>query len=169
MQLIQNNCIFAPKNKTMSDLLNLEKSLLPHLGRTAKFMDFYFIDVFNEHGIALSKEQWLVLKVLSMDDGKIQNDLAFVTNRSKTALTRLITTMEKKGLVYRVSSKIDKRINHVYMSDLGRSHFNQSIPIIKQIKNELQENISEEDIKKTIQVINQVFQNINNKTSTHQK
>ena len=153
----------------MSDLLDLEKSLLPHLGRTAKFMDFYFMDTFNEHGFDLSKEQWLILKVLSIDDGKMQNDLAFVTNRSKTALTRLIATMEKKGLVYRVTSKIDKRINHVFLSDLGKSNFDKSIPIIKQIKNELQENISQEDIEKTIQVINQVFQNINNKTSAKKK
>ena len=156
-----------PKNKIMSDLLDLEKSLLPHLGRTAKFMDFYFMDTFNEHGFNLSKEQWLILKVLSTDDGKIQNDLAFVTNRSKTALTRLIATMEKKGLVYRVTSKIDKRINHVFISDLGKINFDKSIPIIKQIKNELQKDISQEDIEKTIQVINQVFKNINNKTSTH--
>lgn len=151
----------------MSISLELEKSLLPHLGRIAKFMNLYFMDTFSEHGFDLSKEQWLILKVLSQDDGKIQNDLAFVTDRSKTALTRLIATMEKKGLVYRVTSKIDKRINHVFISDLGKYNFDKSIPIIKQIKSELQENISQEDIEKTIQVINQVLQNINNKTSTH--
>lgn len=150
----------------MSDLLDLEKSLLPHLGRTAKFMDFYFMDSFNEHGLNLSKEQWLILKVLSIDDGKIQNDLAFVTNRSKTALTRLISTMEKKGLVHRVTSKTDKRINHVFMSELGKSYFVKSEPIIKKIKSELQQNISKKDIEITIEVLKQVQQNIDKKTST---
>jgi len=155
--------IFALLKKTETDLnhnVNFEKTLLPFLGRTAKFANFYFIDTFHESGIDLSKEQWLVLKKLHDKDGQIQNDLAFITNRSKTSLTRLIHTMEKKKLVYRVTSKADKRINHVHLSELGKSIFEKSLPTLSKIINELQHGISEEDIKKTIKILNHIQGNI---------
>ncbi len=147
----------------MHNSVKFEKTLLPYLGKTAKLAGFYFIDTFHENGIELSKEQWLVLKKLHDQDGQTQNDLAFITNRSKTSLTRLINTMEKKGLVFRVLSKEDKRINHIHLSDSGKKTFLISLPVIKKITKDLQESISSEDLSKTIQVLNQIQNNINKK------
>ena len=147
----------------MSHSVKFEKTLLPYLGKTAKLAGFYFIDTFHENGIELSKEQWIVLKKLHDKDGQTQNDLAFITNRSKTSLTRLINTMEKKGLVFRLLSKEDKRINHIHLSDSGKKTFLTSLPVIKKITKDLQRNISSEDLSKTIQVLNQIQKNINKK------
>ena len=64
-------------------------TLLPWIGKTAKFMDYYIADYMKVQGIDISKQQFIVLKHLQDQDGRKQNDLAFITNRSKTALTRL--------------------------------------------------------------------------------
>ena len=136
---------------------------MPYIGKTSKFLGYYIIECFQENNINLSKEQWLVLKKLNDKDGQVQNDLAFITNRSKTSLTRLINTMERKGLVYRVISEKDKRIKHIFLSKLGVSNYLESLPILKKIDKELQKNISKEDIENTIKVLNQVQQNINKK------
>lgn len=146
---------------------NFENTLLPYISRTAKYLSFYFIDCFQKYGINLSKEQWLVLKKLTDKDGQIQNDLAFITDRSKTSLTRLINTMEKKGLVYRVSSEKDKRIKHIFLTELGMSNYQDSLPILKIIDAELQKNISKQDIENTIKILNQVQRNINKKQLNH--
>ena len=143
--------------------VKFEKTLLPNLGKTAKYAGFYFIDTFHEHGIELSREQWLVLKKLNDKDGQTQNDLASITNRSKTSLTRLINTMEKKGLVYRALSIKDKRVNHVHLSDFGKATFLSSLPVLKKIMDELEDNISREDLAKTIEVLGQIQHNINKK------
>jgi len=139
--------------------VKFEKTLLPYLGKTAKLAGFYFIDSFHENGIELSKEQWLILKKLHDKDGQIQNDLALLTNRSKTSLTRLINTMEKKGLVHRVISKEDKRINHVHLSDYGKETFMFSLPVINRITDELQDKISGNDLAITIEVLDQIQKN----------
>ena len=136
------------------------KTILPILGRTAKFAGFYIIDTFQEYGIDLSKEQWLVLKKLHEKDGQNQNELAFITNRSKTSLTRLINTMEKKKLLLRVISNEDKRINNIFLSDLGKSIFKKSLPILKLIINELQKGISTEELEQAIKVLNLIQNNI---------
>lgn len=138
-----------------------EKSLMPELGRTAKHAGYYFIDILQEHGIDLSKEQWLVLKKLHENDGQIQSNLAFLTNRCKTSLTRLINTLEKKGYVHRVSSKKDKRINHVYLTDTGINIFNRSRPVLNILVTNLQEGIDPKDMDKTIKVLQKIQENIN--------
>ncbi len=143
----------------MDDLLTFEKTLIPWIGKIAKFTSVYFKETLLEQGIHLSKEQFLVLKKLYESDGQTQNDLAFITDRSKTALTRLINTMEKKELVFRVISKEDKRINHIFLSELGRETFKEALPVVFIIIDELQSGISQKDIEKTIQVLNQIQKN----------
>ncbi len=144
-------------------------SLLPWIGKTAKFIDYFVADHMKENGIDLSKEQFIVLKYLNEKDGLIQNDLAFITNRSKTALTRLIQTMEKKGLVYRRSCKTDLRINHVFLTEFGREIWNRSYPHILEIVAELQQGISDEALEIVRDTMEQIQQNIKIKTNINQK
>ena len=137
-----------------------ENTVMPTLGKTAKILGFYFMDVLHENHIDLSKEQWLVLKMLNDVDGQVQNDLAFISNRSKTSLTRLINTIEKKGYVIRITSKKDKRINHIFLTDKGKVIFKKSLPVLQNLISDLQEGINLEDLKLTIKVLQQIQNNI---------
>ena len=85
-------------------------------------------------GIDISKEQFIVLKHLDEEDGRIQNDLAFITNRSKTALTRLINTMEKKGICTPSVSETDMRINHVFLTPLGKETWDEILSFFLKIQ-----------------------------------
>ena len=140
--------------------LSFDNTLIPILGKTAKMGSYYITQVFSEHQLDLSKEQWLVLKRLNDTDGQVQNDLAFITGRSKTSLTRLIHTMEKKDLVYRKHSSLDKRINHVFLTEKGKEVFKQSLPLIRQMIIDLQEGIPENDLKRANDVLNKIQHNI---------
>jgi len=131
-------------------------------------MDYYIGDYMKSHGINLTKEQFIVLKYLNEKDGRKQNDLAFITNRSKTALTRLIHTMEKKGYVSRSVSEKDMRINHIYLTSLGREIWKKSYPFFLQIVEELQKGISKEDLLNAQNVMRQIQNNINLKTTINQ-
>lgn len=131
-------------------------------------MDYYIRDNMKSHGISLSKEQFIVLKHLDDKDGRIQNDLAFITNRSKTALTRLIQTMEKKGYVSRSVSEKDMRINHVYLTALGKETWAKSYPLFLEVIHELQKGISNEDLENAKNVMKQIQANINLKTKINQ-
>ena len=147
----------------MNNTVIFENALLPNLGKTAKLTGNYFNDTFHKNGIDLSREQWLVLKKLHDNDCQIQNDLASITDRSKTSLTRLINTMEKKGLVYRVLSIEDRRINHIHLSDFGKQTFLVSLPVLKKMIDDLEEDIKQEDLDKVIEVLSQIQNNINKK------
>ena len=144
-------------------------SLIPWVGKTAKFMDYYIRDNMKSHGINISKEQFIVLKHLDEKDGRKQNDLAFITNRSKTSLSRLIHTMEKKGYVTRSTCEKDMRINHIYLTPFGRETWEKSYPFFLEIIQELQKGISEEDILRVQKVMKQIQMNINKTTNVNQQ
>ena len=137
----------------------LKQLLIPHIGKTAKLMSFCIGDQFIENNIKLTKEQWLLLKKLHERNGQVQNDLAFITDRSKTSLTRLIGTMEKKGLVYRVGCEEDRRVNRVYYTEKGKAIFAQAEPVFLEVVEQLTENLSEEQVELTIEALKQIIKN----------
>lgn len=79
--------------------LDFEKSVAPWIGKTAKIMSIFLKEAFAKHAVDLTKEQFILLKVLHDRDGVIQKDLAFITERNKGSLARLINTMEKRILL----------------------------------------------------------------------
>ena len=84
----------------VSDNSDFNKTLAPWIGRTAKILNMYISEVFLQNNIQVTKEQWIVLKILFEDNEPlIQNELAFITNRNKASLTRLRNVMEKNNLV----------------------------------------------------------------------
>lgn len=147
----------------MEEITNpeFEKSILPWIGRTMKAIDYFINDHFVSKGLQLTKAQMILLKVLSSSGVMNQNNLAFITNRDKTSLTRLITTMEKKELVSRSVDSNDKRIRLVSITKKGEEMFKSAIPILKEVIGKAQQGIEPKDLETAIEVIKQIGKNIN--------
>ena len=144
------------------------ESIIPCIGRTSKFMDYFIVDYMKKKGVDISKSQFILLKKLHENDGQKQNTLAYITNRSKTALSRLIQTMEKKELVYRVPCEKDMRINHIYLTAKGRKIWERSYPYFLEIIKELQKGLSIEDLKTVQKAMEQIQTNVNKTTNINQ-
>ena len=143
--------------------MGIENTLAPWLGRTSKMIDNHVQELFCEKDICLTKIQWVFLKKVQEQNGVAQQELAFLTGRDKTSLTRLVNTMEKKNLVARIPSKFDKRINNIHITKKGILLYNETLPIIEKFVAELQENISSEEITQTIKVIKKIQENLQTK------
>ena len=139
--------------------VDFEDSIAPWLGRTVKMVDYYFQEELVKQGLELSKEQMVVLKKLHEKDGRNQNELAFLTLRDKSSLTRLLAKMEKKAYIERRQSLEDRRINHVFITPLGRETYLRTRPIIQQIIATMEENISEEEIDQMINTLKKIQYN----------
>ena len=137
-----------------------DDALLPWLGRTMKVIDNFIASYLNQQNIDLTKVQMILLVRLYFNDGQPQNDLAMLTNRDKASLTRLLDTMERKGLVVRVPSREDKRINLVHITKKGVEFYENARPHLKKIISEVQKGMSEEEIKFMINLLKKVHINI---------
>jgi DNA-binding MarR family transcriptional regulator len=142
-------------------IFELDKSLLPWVGRTMKALDYHLIEHFESNGIPLTKVQVITLRILSRNNGVAQNKLAFITNRDKASLTRLIITMEKKGLVSRENSLEDGRVRRVFITEKGKIILDSAIPVLVDMMSDVQKGISQEEIDITIEVLKKIRANVN--------
>jgi DNA-binding MarR family transcriptional regulator len=139
----------------------MENSLLPWMGKAKKVLDQFICDQLQENGIELTKVQWVMLKKLKEVDGQPQHNLAFLTNRDKASLARLITTMEKKNLVARIPSKSDNRKNLIYLTKHGDDILKKSIPVMEDIIDHIQKGIPRTEIDTVIKTMKKIIENIN--------
>jgi DNA-binding MarR family transcriptional regulator len=152
-------------NHLQTDTVELSNTLIPCLGRTAKLMTIYMQQKFMRFNVDLTPKQWIVLRHLIEEDGLEQKHLAMITERDKTSLTRLISTLEKKGLVRREVSVTDKRVNHLFITTSGKEAYTATLPLIAQSIQELQNGIDKEDLDLAIATIGKVRDNIRTLTS----
>lgn len=142
---------------------DFNKTLAPWIGKTYKLMNMYISDIIHNNNIEVTKEQWIVLKILHEDtNGIVQNDLAFLTNRNKASLTRLINVMEKHNLVIRVSSKKDSRKKLIYITKTGAKLFLKMKPLMLKSIKTLQKGITEKEMAFFIEIMSKIQKNLKN-------
>lgn len=144
---------------------DFNKKLAPWIGKTCKIINMYISDVLKHNNIQVTKEQWIVLKILHEDnDGIIQNDLAFITDRNKASLTRLINVLEKNNLVERIPSKEDSRKNLIYITNTGKQLFLKVKPLMLNSLETLQNGITEDEKSIFMNVMTKIQTNLKNHT-----
>jgi DNA-binding MarR family transcriptional regulator len=144
-----------------TDKSNIENSILPWMGKTMKEIDYFLADKMKENGIELTKVQLIMLKKLNDVDGQPQNNLAFLTNRNKASLARLLTTMEKKNLVARIPSKSDHRVNNIFITKHGQDILKKAGPVMIKCIVQLQNGIPQENLSIVIKTMKKIRENIN--------
>jgi DNA-binding MarR family transcriptional regulator len=141
----------------LSHQSDFNKTIAPWLGFTFKLFSNYISEVLKAHSFDITKEQWIVLKILNEEsNGIIQNKLAFITNRNKTSLTRLINGMEKKGLVIRVTCDKDSRKKFVFMTEKGKHQFLKFKPILLEKINTIQSCLSNDEFKQLTHIMSKL-------------
>ncbi|MGJ8743930.1 MarR family winged helix-turn-helix transcriptional regulator [Polaribacter sp.] len=139
--------------------IDFENSIGPWLGRTGKLVDYFFQESFKSKKLDLTKEQMIVLKRLQDQDGLNQHDLAFLTLRNKSSLTRLLIKMEKKNYIFRKQNKEDKRIKNVYITSFGKEIYLKTTPIIQDLITTMEKNISPEEKQQIINIFKKIQTN----------
>lgn len=152
--------VYICKMKSKEIDIDFDNSIGPWLGKTVKVMDYFLQEIINSEKLDLTKEQIIVLKKLYFKDGLNQNELAFLTLRNKSSLTRLLVKMEKKKYIIRKQSKEDKRINHVFITPTGREMFIKTRPVIKKVMTSMEKNISEEEQQIMISILKKIQTNL---------
>ena len=140
--------------------IDFETSIAPWLGKTSKIIDYYIQEAMKKEGLDLTKEQMIVLKKLNDQDGLPQHELAFLTLRNKSSLTRLLVKMENKEYLVRMQSKDDKRINKVYLTQLGKKTYYRTRPIIKNLMDTLEKNITAFEKQQVIEILQKLQFNL---------
>ena len=115
---------------------------------------------FNTSALNLTIEQWSVLYHLWKEDGKSQQELCNATFRDKPSITRLVDNLEKIGLVKRVASENDRRINKVYLTKQALKLQEETMALAEETLNEALAGVSSDDINLCKEVLQKVYDNL---------
>ena len=115
---------------------------------------------FKTANIDITIEQWSVLYHLWKQDGLSQKQLCDATFRDKPSITRLVDNLEKLGLVKRVSSKEDRRINKIYLTKEATALQEQTMELANQTLNEALAGVSNGQVEIAKEVLQMVYDNL---------
>jgi len=114
----------------------------------------------------LTTEQWLVLMKLSKQNRISQKQLAEISGKDQSTLTRIIDILERKKFIERHPSKEDRRSFLIHITDEGLITCKKVTPFLEEIFKGVLKGISYEKVKIFREVFLQIDENIDNLHNT---
>ena len=105
-----------------------------------------FAQALAEGGCCITPDQHVLLTHLWREDGISQSDLAARSFKDRHNVSRIIKSLEEKGVVTKVSDEQDARLVRCVLSEKGRSLQAPSMNIAGQVLAQSFKDIREEDI-----------------------
>ena len=105
-----------------------------------------------------------VLLNIQSEEGTPATKIAPLMGLEARSLTRMLKTMEQKGLIYKAPDPIDKRSVRIFLTPLGKEKKAISSKTVKDFNNEVRAVVSPERLKiffEVIQDINKVIEQNN--------
>jgi MarR family transcriptional regulator, organic hydroperoxide resistance regulator len=146
----------------MDELLLMDREVLFSIlsGRASAAINRRFYKDFRSNDISITPEQWLILLFLSFKDGITQQELAIKTFKGKPSVTRLLDNLEKQSLIARLSDKLDKRSNLIYITKAGWIIHQKTREIALDIMKCALQGITEDEAKMGENLLKKIFKNL---------
>ena len=120
----------------------------------------YIATIFQEQGVDLTPEQYLILDTL-WDEGVIpQQQIATLTMKDKNSITKLLDQLERKGMILRISDKADRRLNLIDLTEKAKELKESVTTLAIESVNRIVEGIPQEDLNTFVSVLIRMGRNI---------
>ena len=119
----------------------------------------YTKQVLKEQKFGVTKDQWILIKRISEEEGISQIDLATSTFKEPAAVTRMIDLLEKKNLVERRADFADRRAYKIHLTQEGVTLVRRMTPHIQAIRHKGLAGLSEEEIDRLKRTMEKIYQN----------
>lgn len=103
-----------------------------------------------------------VLININSKDGTPATKIAPMMGLEARSLTRMLKSMEEKGLIYKKPDPTDKRSVRIFLTEEGKRKKEISVKTIKNFNLAVRELVSEEELKSFFQIFDKINQAIEN-------
>jgi DNA-binding MarR family transcriptional regulator len=115
---------------------------------------------FNQHGVEITPEQWMVL-VRLWERGELSpSELSDSTHKDRPTTTRILQTMEAHGLVERRTAASDKRQRVVRLTAHGKTLRKKLVPVAQRLVERIERGIPERDLECTRHTLRRMLENL---------
>ena len=107
--------------------------------------------------IKISTEQFGLLHAISTKEEEvIQKDMAEMMGKDKSAILRLIDSLEEKELVRRVTDVKDRRKNYLMVTKVGYRVLDQYMEIVNELMGKIQQGLTQDEIDTFHKVVHHI-------------
>lgn len=136
---------------------SLDQSIGFHMGIAYRKMSQVLQQRIRDYHI--TPEQWAVLYRIGERDGQIQKEIGERSGKDKPTTTRILTTLEEKGFIRKVSGEHDRRSVFIYITEEGQTVIDQVEPIERLTLEEVTAGISSEAQGLLLNILRQITAN----------
>lgn len=140
--------------------MNYEQQILHWVNRLGFLTRKEIVARFGAAGFEVSPEEWALLLLLNEGGAKAPSEIAEITSKDRTTVTRLVDGMVCKGLVSRIPNEADRRRMVIELSASGHSLFAKLAPIAKGLIGDALGGIGEDDAQITLAVLKRMTSNL---------
>jgi DNA-binding MarR family transcriptional regulator len=115
---------------------------------------------FNQHGLEITPEQWIVLARLWQKDGRTVSELSESTLRDRPTMSRILDSMEGHGLLTRSVDPDDARSRIVLLTREGKALRKKLVPVAKTLVARLEAGIAEADLLTLRRTLRRMLENL---------
>ncbi len=141
----------------------MKKEIGIYIDRTYKVVRQDLINRFNNHGIDITPEQWVVLSKLEKATMN-QTDIANGSFKDKHTVSRILDLLVKKGFVVREQDPEDGRKYLVSLTPLGTQELEEAKPHVYASREVGWKNISDEEYAQLLFLLDKIFTSYTSKT-----
>lgn len=121
------------------------------------------LDELTQVEVKISSEQFSLLRAISIkEEDVIQKDMAEMMGKDKSAILRLIDSLEEKELVRRVVDLKDRRKNYLMVTKLGYRVIDQYMKVVDDMMVNLQQGLTQAEIDVFHKVVSHLESNAKN-------
>ncbi len=128
------------------------------LARASDAMAAHLNKLLRKAGIDLPNSQYVVLRLLYIEDGISQQELAERAFKDTAAVKRTLDILESKGLVKRIPANMKK--NSIIITSSGKELMPKVMEYLEQSKESYLSGISDKEYETVTGVLERLYQNI---------
>jgi DNA-binding MarR family transcriptional regulator len=115
---------------------------------------------FVRNGLGITSAQWTILVRLWSQDGITQQTIAQKISKDKARTARLVGSIEKLGLIYRVTGDGDSREKRVYLTEKGKEVIGRAAMLVQEVLQDSYQGIDSDDLRTCRKVLLQAYLNL---------
>lgn len=128
--------------------------------RTGKKLKQTLQRTFNDLGVDITVDQWVILYELHVHGALSQNQIGANTYKDAPTVTRIIDLLATKGLVSRTMNDIDRRKYFIELTEQGHETIARLIPHVIEFRKQGWKSLRKADLDALREILNRVFDNM---------
>lgn len=127
--------------------------------RTARRMKQAVQKKLTEENAGITADQWIILNLLAEESPLSQFEIAEKSYKDAPTVTRMLDLMGNKNLLERLPDPDDRRRFKIVLTPEGRKKYEETLPLIKEIRSVGYDNLSDQDLNDLLRIMQTIFSN----------